>query len=336
MRLRSALRATLCYIWRKHLHNLRQFPWRLVTLADDGATPEEKNQVKETWSGTNECCLPQGMARNWMAAGVDLDCPNILRFLHGLAFVTRMTVADIEVRHARNNQTAGTSGNLDFSQVVAEYIATEFSELVRSTVLSSAGPEALEQHAAPAPALPPAAAGPRPRKQRRVDGGPPLRGKCALHCFASDRRLGHLKGGGAFTADYWKKVREEFEALPAERRHAYEAQAQHSVLAARAARVAVAAQQEPQYPPVLEDTPAIPALADEPRPDPPHEELQPLCLNLVRKDLLLELANGEQVSVEFAGAVRSDFPGIASSRATDVPSIQSERRGSHCRELGGC
>lgn len=205
VRLRSALRATLCYIWRKHLHNLRQFPWRLVTLADDEATPEEKNQVKEAWSGTNECCLPQGMARNWMAAGVDLDCPNILRFLHWLAFMTRMTVADIEVRHARNNQTAGTSGNLDFSQVVSEYIATEFSELVRSNVLSSVGPEALEQHAAPAPALPPAAAGPRLRKQRRVDGGPPLRGKSALHCFASDRRLGHLKGGGAFTADCWEK-----------------------------------------------------------------------------------------------------------------------------------
>lgn len=58
---------------------------------------------------------------------------------------------------------------------------------------------------------------------------------------------------------------------------------------------------------MLEDRPAIPALADEPRPDPPHEELQPLYLNLVRKGLLPELAKGEQVSVEFAGQCVQTF-----------------------------
>lgn len=229
---------------------LHQFPWRLVSLADSRTTAAQKDLIRESWENVSECCLPEGMARRLKANGIDVESAEMLSFLRWFARMARLTVADVEVRHARNNVSAGATGNIDFANIVAQYILAEYSELVRASVLSSAPPQRAAQSSAPPPPSSDLATG---SKKRRSEGER-LRGMNALQCFAADRGAQGLKTHGSFTKEFWAKLRSDFNGLPQERQAAYQAQAQVSTLRARDARAAAKAASFERS-----DTPATPS-----------------------------------------------------------------------------
>ena len=75
-RLRVALRATMAYVWRKHVKELSGHPWKLLKLADERACVAEKDAIAAEFESMPECCLPHGMARTLKAAKADVRSPS--------------------------------------------------------------------------------------------------------------------------------------------------------------------------------------------------------------------------------------------------------------------
>lgn len=129
--------------------------------------------------------------------------PSTTTFLYWFARMARLTTADVEVRHARNNTSAGKNGDTEFSGIAAQYVNAEYSELRRAAVVVAHTSRSLQ-------APPERVEG--PMLQGVVPGGddatlaraghergaaeparPHKRGKSALHCFRDDRPLPGLK-----------------------------------------------------------------------------------------------------------------------------------------------
>ena len=129
----------MSFIWRKHVHCFGQYPWKLLGIADPRLETEAKGALIAEFEARAECCLPHGLARTMKASGLDLRDARTTQFLYWYAFMVRMTVADVEVRHARNNATSSAAGMAcDFSNIVAQYVVAEFSELRRAGVIMGA------------------------------------------------------------------------------------------------------------------------------------------------------------------------------------------------------
>lgn len=250
-RLRVALRSTMAFVWRKHVREVVQYPWKLVLLADPRAAPAQREAVVEEFTTTNACCLPSGFSRTLRLAGADLTAHNTHRLLYWFAHMVRLTTADVEVRHARNSVSAGKTGNMDFSNVVSQYVIAEYSELRRASVLSevkraqhelavsgsSTGAAIAEDHDGHAIGLPLA----KRQRQRAAGGAENKRGKTAMQCFFADVDLSHLKESGRMTKRFWERAREAFAALPSERQEAYHAQSHISHLQAKSQRACILA-----------------------------------------------------------------------------------------------
>lgn len=247
-RLRVALRSTMTSIWRQHVHELSQYPWTLLSLVDAPAPQRLKHSIIQDWESEEPCCLPEGLARRFKDANVDFMSSDTQIFRFWFAFMVQLTVADVEVRHARNQVAAGATGNVDFANIVASCIAAEYSELKRSAVLSlclSSAPPCNSDNAGGGQA--------NRRKRKQAQGGharPRRRGRTAIQCFLDDRSFGHLKSGGRMTKEFWDIARAEFGNLPLERKQAYEAQSQLSCHPAREARLKSQREQ------LIESTPA--------------------------------------------------------------------------------
>ena len=239
-RLRVALRATMAYVWRKHVKELSGYPWKLLRLADERATDADKEAIVAEFNATPECCLPHGMARTLKAAKANLLSPHIKEFLYWTAFMLRMTVADVETRHARNLRTSGSkagSNNVNFSTVVTQYVAAEYSDLRRSAV-KAWGEGNADQHEggdddAPMPLALAAAGSAEPAgRARRLATSGFRRGKRAIDFFAQEHDLSEYKKKGKVTTEYWAKMKEDFEQLPGARKERYDSEAQRSHLEA--------------------------------------------------------------------------------------------------------
>ena len=290
MKLRRSLRATMCYLWRKHSHEFAQYPWKLFALADARQSAAAKASIQHDWAQRSACCLPEGFTRRLKDADIDIMDERFGHFMYWFAYLARLTVADIEVRHARNSSNAG-GGREDFSNVVAQYLAQEYASLMRAGVLSTTelagqrvGQLAIEGGGEPAQ---------RAAKQRR-------RGKTALQCFMPDMDSSIKdRHGGKYTKAFWEDVRAAFGALSLERQQAYEAQSRVSVSSARRDREAGAARAVAPLDPLLAPPP-LPALGDAADARPAMGMmLAPLTLNLVRESIP-RLPEGTVATAEFA------------------------------------
>lgn len=52
-RLRVALRSTMAYMWRKHVSELSQYPWELLSLVDAQAPQRLKHSIIQDWESKN-------------------------------------------------------------------------------------------------------------------------------------------------------------------------------------------------------------------------------------------------------------------------------------------
>ena len=119
------------------MKELSGHPWKLLKLADERACVAEKDAIAAEFESMPECCLPHGMARTLKAAKADVRSPHIKEFFYWVAFLLRLTVADVESRHARNLRTSGGKaghGHVSFTTVATQYVAAEYSDLRRSAV----------------------------------------------------------------------------------------------------------------------------------------------------------------------------------------------------------
>ena len=225
---RAAIRATMCFIWRKHVHELQQYPWKLLGLGDPRMEPMARQALINDFGATKACCLPRGLARSAQIAQVDLASDVARQFMYWFAFMTRMTVADVEVRHARNNHTSGYghAQALDFSSIVAQYIIAEYATMRSSSIAT--GWRARHTDASANGEASRAAC----EKKRITDR---RRGKTMLQCYAADRPdLKHLRTAkGRMTEEYWAQLRAGMRQLTEERRAIYSEQSRISCLAAK-------------------------------------------------------------------------------------------------------
>lgn len=204
------MRSTMAYLWRKHFHELSQYPWRLVSIADPSAPPSMKSDIIQDFGSHNPCCLPKGVARSLREEGADLQGGETTSFLFWFAHMARLTTADVEVRHARNSTSAGKTGNTAFSGIAAQYVVVEYAELRRASVMAATTlrSAADAQHPSQLSLVPPPRAteaagdddalalhGRRCRRGRSGSNAAsrPKRGKTALQCFAADHTLADLK-----------------------------------------------------------------------------------------------------------------------------------------------
>ena len=234
----------MAYIWRKHVLELTGYPWKLLRLADHRVSAEVKASIRHDFASARECCLPAGFSRAMKKSGIDLQSENTLQFLYWYAHMINMTTADVEVRHARNNTSAGTSGNNDFGNIASQYIITEFAHLKRCMVVSHLGAcnvsirqlmmqrqQGLE--GAHSNEIVPIAKAPAKRQKVSVSGR--RRGETAVHIFAADNEFEfkEFRHRGRVTKTYWANVREAYAALPEDRKDYYQSKAQLSAIAAR-------------------------------------------------------------------------------------------------------
>ena len=279
----------MAFIWRKHINELAQFPWRLALLADPMAPASMKAKVAKEFSSASACCLPEGLARRLKASGKDIQSESVLTFLFWWSSMVRLTVGDIEVRHARNNTSGGGAKNADFSTIVAHYILAEYAELTRAAVLAHArladAPGAMLNRPAIMAGQPGAASSIEPARKRR--------GKRAIDLFIKDRDFSeHKDEQGRITTSYWAAAREAFDNLPQGRQQAYHTQAVVSRLDAQAEQAEQFALVAPELPraAALQDRPAMPALEDHQQrleAAAAGDQARPaLALNLVRPEAL--------------------------------------------------
>ena len=113
-RLRVALRATMGYIWRTHMWELRQYPWRLMILGDKRQHAAAVDSLMCEWNALQPCCVPEGLARRFKLGNVQVQDQSTKALLYWIAYMHRLTVADVETRHARNSHSASSSGHVDF------------------------------------------------------------------------------------------------------------------------------------------------------------------------------------------------------------------------------
>ena len=235
----------MAYVWRKHVLEFAAHPWKLFRLADTRTPPQVKAQLVADFKGSNACCLPPGLARTAKDAGVDMQSADAREFLYWYSYMVRTTTSDVEVRHTRNNVSSGGSGNIDFSNIVSQYVTAEWGHLKRAAVMAHMG---MGGHAFRrlmvsdvtsgdmALAMPGgegAGQAAPPAKQIKASATGRRRGRTAIQCYAAEHDLSHLKVKGKVTVAYHKQLTNDFNELPEERKALYEAQATMSLVRAR-------------------------------------------------------------------------------------------------------
>ena len=68
---RRACLSCLAWIWRKHIHRMSAFPWRLVSLADPRAPGALKDEICVAWDSAGACCVMPGIARRMKLLCID-------------------------------------------------------------------------------------------------------------------------------------------------------------------------------------------------------------------------------------------------------------------------
>ena len=58
VRLRTASRTSMAWIWRKHVRELRRFPTACVSFADPLAPAPFLSELEARWESARFCCLP--------------------------------------------------------------------------------------------------------------------------------------------------------------------------------------------------------------------------------------------------------------------------------------
>ena len=232
-----------------------------MVLADDRADEVLRDEILVEWESQSACCLTPGIARMMKLVGViaeELLLPQWQTMLYWIAFALKLSVADIETRHPRNKNSCAPNGCSSWSTIVSNYVCAEHTALTRAqvqTLLNRQGRLGQQMPARPAvtepaehgeaaepaehgeaaetaePDTPAAAlAEPEPKKQR-------LKGMGPLRLYQLDRESVIPRGkGGKWTTLGWAQLRDEFEALPPERKAHYEQRSIATCTQAKAAR----------------------------------------------------------------------------------------------------
>ena len=109
-------------------------------LVDDRATEDAKNAAAMQWDLLNPCCARPGFARELRSqqiTGHQLCQGSQSGLLRGLACSARTTVADCELRHARNRKNTNTNGRTGYPHFCVSSILDE-SALQQKHSLASA------------------------------------------------------------------------------------------------------------------------------------------------------------------------------------------------------
>lgn len=109
-------------------------------LIDDRASEGVKEAAETQWNILNPCCGRPGMVRTLRRRNIcaqDLSHSHESKFLKGLVCSARVTVADCELRHARNRTFTSSTGRTGYTSFCVSSILDE-SKLLHSHSLGSA------------------------------------------------------------------------------------------------------------------------------------------------------------------------------------------------------
>lgn len=109
-------------------------------LIDDRADDCTKDKAKNQWDLLNPCCARPGLARTLRQQQIcsgDLSHGYESGLLKGLACSARITVADCELRHARNRTFTSSNGRTGYASFCVSSILDE-SKLLHTHALAAA------------------------------------------------------------------------------------------------------------------------------------------------------------------------------------------------------
>lgn len=119
-------------------------------LLDSRAPPEVVDAATFQWNMLSPCCARPGFARNLRSASVraeDLLNTQWNGVLQGIALSAHLTVADCELRHARNRLAASSNGRTSYPSFCVSSILDE-SKLFHDMALSGAAERSKQAKAA--------------------------------------------------------------------------------------------------------------------------------------------------------------------------------------------
>ena len=200
-------------IRKRHKALYTDWPWRLLVLADNRISVEERAQVATSFVRCSSCCLPEGIARQLhnklrmkgrLTAQFLLKDREILFFIYSVARLTSFTIADVEWRHGRQRSQCHADGQTTWCIFVAASVNKEAKTLHNRMVREV-----------------------QKLKTRRCSGCQGrhhyLRAQTSLQLFRidmieRDKKLHKSRRGKwAVTKAYWTQCKKEFAALPADR-----------------------------------------------------------------------------------------------------------------------
>ena len=106
-------------------------------LVDDRADDDVKATAISEWDALNQCCARPGLARSLRRqsiSGVDLCHSFHAGILRGLAHSSRITVADCELRHARNRIFTNSNGRTGYASFCVSSVLDETKLLHKQSV----------------------------------------------------------------------------------------------------------------------------------------------------------------------------------------------------------
>ena len=131
---RRLIRVCSAWVFYKHQRKFWTWPYRLFAVADTRLSQREKLNLADDFWATNACCMVWGMARSIRnMAAVDLLSPSWTRVFFRVSTVARLSVADIECRHARNKRAAASKA-MEFAQLGGLFIIAEIKKITTECI----------------------------------------------------------------------------------------------------------------------------------------------------------------------------------------------------------
>ena len=231
-------------VHRRFAASLDRYPFKLFAVAD--ARRDDREEIVNQFYQKSFCCLPAGFAREVRKTVSKEDfvrnLPHFRWFVLMTAFITKLTIASVERRHATHQQQANKG--MPFPMFSAGSVLTESrhqasalermkTERLRHQQIEQQAQQAPEDQLQP---IPKRSATQRKKSERRLAaGGKVIRAQTALDLYKSDwlsreKVLG--RQWNPASKECWESCKLSFASLPEDEKASLEERARASKLEA--------------------------------------------------------------------------------------------------------
>ena len=129
-RLRRSVRSSSAWTWFRH-RDYQKYPWRFAAIGDSRLPQDEKMEIWRIFYDMRACCTHFGFCQRLRELYPEWHSLSFIiceRLFYRWACAARISIVDIECRHARNHRQK-TSNQMSWLQHCACYISREIKHL---------------------------------------------------------------------------------------------------------------------------------------------------------------------------------------------------------------